>query len=829
MLLAMAMAPLSIMAGDFTPDLFPGQPSDRTQLEISATVAVGDFGQAPNTHSWVTNLTSTNESVVRTYNQNGYTAVLIVGVGTADVTYTETMFTSDDGGGGSDGSTTGIGASTNHTIHYTVVKGTPKACYTIERQPITETRALWYGEGQFVFNPPSLEMIVKEVYLEQGVFPKFQEHFISQEQCQMESSNTAVATVSRRGVTPVGLGETTIRATWAGDDKWNSASAEYKLKVEIPKTNVVIGFTYPEITGTVGEEMAAPAPIITPSGVTIDRWGSSDPEVASVDEKTGKVTMLKKGTTYISAYVDEDETYYAAQGWYRLTVNKPKAGIKFNATDIYAEIGAPWTRPTLLNPNNVDLSKCIWYTEPDNPVADITEDGKEITIKTTGNTTIYCQYNAKDEEFYDTDIASFVLHVSTIGLKVMGQNVTHQNLNDILGDGLKKATYDRASHTLTLNDWNLDAGGLDEAIADGVILNESEEQLNINLVGNSSILNAKRCIVSLNGPVVIMSNDKNNTLTLTASLIAIHTSSMKIYDSRLHASGGETAIKLTDELSVYKGGYIYAETTSDAQSAIMAQTFVKGKDDSGGIEILTKNVVFNDGKSGLPGFYTDKDFKIPAKIVEIGKVPITPSSESETTIEFSGQDPEGNDFVLFSSSANDTYNKETGQLEISTSLTDEQVGNALESVIPGSSAWINLLPGSLVFDVPAGSGVISVNCLTIAGYSLKVKVQGETAITITQSSPGWAEVAYNVAVPTHVVVYLHASSSPARGTAQTRKAAATAGAFISAVKIKPGATPSSIDELKAIKPANGKYLVNGQLYIVRNGKTYTVAGVEMTK
>ncbi len=826
----LAMTPLSTMAEDFTPNIFPGQSADRTDLEISATVAVGEFGQATNTKSWVTELTSTNQDVVQTYNQNGYTAVLIVGVGTADVTYTETMFSTDAGGGGSsggEGGTTVMGDKTSHTIHYTVVKGTPQAQYTMEREPVTEARAQWYGDGRYAFNPPSLEIITKEVYLEQGVFPMFRDKYISSRQCVITSSNTAVATASARGVTPVGLGETTITATWSGDDNWEGATASYELSVEIPKTSVFIYFPQSQISGTVGDVISAPTPTITPTGVTIDRWTSSDPEVATVDEKTGQVTMLKHGTTTISAFVDEDETYYAAQGYFMLTVNKPKPGLSFDVTDVEVEIGVPWTRPTLLNPNNVDLNKCKWYTDDvEKTVAEITEDGQQITINGPGTVTIYCEYESTESDYYAADAVSFNLEVTTIGLKVMGVNVTSLNCDDILGDGLKKVTYDKASSTLTLNEWYQDAQGANYEVSNGIILNESENQLNINLLGGNAIVNARRCIVSEKGPVVIMSSSKKDSLGLLASVIAIQTTAMKVYDSKLYATANDIAIKAIEELSVYKGGYVYALTNSESLPAIDTKSFIRGRDDSGGIEILTKGVIFNTSKGAPVGFFSDEDCKVPAKMIEIGKVPVTPASNDETVIEFTNSDPDDNDYVVFSTSANDSFNEETGQLEITTSLTDEQIESALETLVPGSSAWIDLLPGALTFDIPAGTGEIMVKCMTLEGHTLKVKVDGEVAISITQESTGWAKVSYNVTVPTHVVVYLHASSeTKSRGMRRTQETPIV-GAYIEAIKITPSEVVTGIDIIQAGKPVNGKYLKDGQLIIVRDGKSYSVTGIE---
>ena len=165
----------------FTPDMFPGQAEDRTVYEVSATVSVGGSGvYNTHVHSQVTGLTSTDEMVVATFNEGGYDGVFFVGTGSADVTYTENWFT--EGGDGAEGGTSFC--STTHTIHYTVVEGTPEAYFSLENQPVTEYHAVQGG----AFNPPSAVIIVKEKRMVGG-FPQMQEMYISAMQMNFTSSN----------------------------------------------------------------------------------------------------------------------------------------------------------------------------------------------------------------------------------------------------------------------------------------------------------------------------------------------------------------------------------------------------------------------------------------------------------------------------------------------------------------------------------------------------------------------------------------------------------------------------------------------------------------
>lgn len=1196
LLSAMIILPQSAKADDFTPDLFPGQSPDRTELEISATVKVGDYGKAPNTQSYVTDLASTNEEVVRTFNESGHTVVLVVGVGTADVTYTEQMFSLGD-----NGTVIPEGDPTHHIIHYTVEKGEAVGISEGREGPLYDFRLVWEkGQTNYMFLPsaPSPQIRIMQVYLRQRKYPEMTFKYLNANEMQWESSNPEVATVESSRITPVSYGKTTIRASWPGDDNWIGTSVEYNLTVEPEKQNIYINFYQTEITGFAGEQMTAPMNV---QMLTIDHWLSERPEVASVDEKTGTVKFHTVGTTRIFAQIDETDEHYAAQGYYTVTVKKRSPELSFSPQEAYGEPNVPFTAPTLINPSNVPIDK--WYSSNPN-VAEVNETTGEVTIKDVGDASIFCEFTGNDT--YEAATASYIIHSATIGLQVMGIEVTSLNADDVLGDGSKKVTFDKDSRKLNLNGWVLDASGVgDPNIRTRVIWNHSKEPLTINPTGECAIRNADGCIVSMSGALVFMSDSKDGTLTLTANettqSMAVQAGAVKVHDcdvtaigsvvgmkiseltvsgkSHIYAeatgtnayaglkcskfniadenlhiltpgvhydnskqeffddeantvrskvveigesaakqkvtisfseaqvtgivgdvlaaptpvitpsdlgltidhwtaenpkvaavdektgqvtllAGGSTkiyaaideteehfsaqgyytvyvmkqdpklsfsqtevngevgapftpptlvntyevpiskwssnnpkvamvnettgevtlmapgdatitcevfetethiassasylvhvtsiglivrgiyvttqncndvlgdgqkkvtfdqktrtlnlnewvfdasvmsaefrkdvivdeagpeltinlagdcsitnaqrcvvadkgavvflsetktgtlaltandgddaraiqalevkfhecdvtatgvvvAMKLAQGLTVTSSAHVYAEATGEKGFAIQCSEFVKGDENVG---ILTPGVQYDES---VHQFFSDEAKKVQAKVVEIGKVLVTVPDDEETSIEFNVTDASDHSAVVFSTSANDSYNEETGQLEISTALTDEQVAAALETLIPGSSAWVSMLPGSLTFDIPAGKGSILVNCMTLPGYTLNIMIEGQGTVSITQASLGWAKVTYDIVEPTHVVIYLHASSS----YAPARRAQEMAGAFISAVKIIPENAPDAIDVVKAAKSlGDGKYLQNGQLYIVRDGRVYNAQGIEV--
>lgn len=505
--------------------------------------------------------------------------------------------------------------------------------------------------------------------------------------------------------------------------------------------------------------------------------------------------------------------------------------LSFTPAEVEAEIGAPFTAPTLNNPHNVPIDK--WYGS-NNLVLTVDEQTGAVTIVGVGTAQVYCESNATDT--YKRSAAYYTVNVTTMGLVVGGVTVTNSNAGDIFGNG--SISYDKITHTLTMTNAVVSAPisplgvpsvqGAPQDNTQGAAIEYTlrNEPLTIMLNGGNAINNTAIGIMASYAPVVMRSTN-NGSLRMSANTVTVKAPALKISQCTVIAYSSSTGIGV-ETLSVDKGSTLVA----DGQSmAIQAQYFEKASDNNGeGIDILTAGVEFVAKK----GFYNTAD-NTYAKHVEIGKVVVVPTTEEVTTIDFTQTDPEGNETVIFSGSVNDTYNESTGQLEISTSLTDEEVASALDSVIPGSSAWIDLLPGSLVFDIPAGQGKIRVQCMTLPGYSLQVKMEGYAAVSITQLSLGWAEVNYNVTEPIHVVIYLHAespSSAPARIATNTQDGDPNVGAYIQAVKIAPQDAPdpnpqTAIDIIETNQAENGKVLMNGVLYILRDGKIFNALGMEI--
>jgi uncharacterized protein YaiE (UPF0345 family) len=535
------------------------------------------------------------------------------------------------------------------------------------------------------------------------------------------------------------------------------------------------------------------------------------------------VQVVGEGSTRECEYSFDIEVTGAAQ-------QKAKPELSFNSQEVSVELGEVVAIPTIVNPHNIEFTpqNSKWYTAWDSQVAEVNEQTGEVIIRGVGDEIISFEFTGNDE--YEGQIIGYNLHVSTTGLIIGGIVVKNSNKDDVLDDG-GSVVYDPVTHTLTLTNAMLDGENFYHAPAHNKIAKTSDTMgsviyysdkapLTIELIGGNAILNAPAAILSETAPVVMLSPEgAYGVARISGQVVGIKAEALKLYKCDVTASSA-VAIAV-NELGVATGAHLMAYGES---FAIQANILVLAEDHDGeGIAILTEGVTFEKGK----GFF--KDDKM-ATVVEIGKVVIPVPDDEVTTIDFSMTDPDGNESVIFSASGTDTYNEETGQVELTTSLTDEQVENALETMIPGSSEWKAQLPGSITFDIPAGEGVIEIESSITPNYTLKLKLDGQPVVTLTTGAPGVIAVNYNVPVALHVVLYLQiegAASAPARIAAAKADEEPMIGATISSIKIKPAKAPQAIDIINAAEGENAKVLINGQLYIVRDGRAFTASGIEV--
>lgn len=141
------------------------------------------------------------------------------------------------------------------------------------------------------------------------------------------SENEAVATVDENGkVTVIAEGVTTITATTEETEVYKAGKDSYVLNVTDDHKNDPVlkdpelSFSEKEVVYELscGEPFEAPV-FNNPYGVDV-KFYSDFPDVASVDENTGEVTIKSVGTTAITVLSWDDAVYYGGFAKYIITV-----------------------------------------------------------------------------------------------------------------------------------------------------------------------------------------------------------------------------------------------------------------------------------------------------------------------------------------------------------------------------------------------------------------------------------------------------------------------------------------------------------------------------
>lgn len=137
------------------------------------------------------------------------------------------------------------------------------------------------------------------------------------------STNETVATVEDGTVTVLAVGETTIKASFAGDETYKKAEVSYTLTVQDSRQAIDLSFAETSVTVNITEAVAAP----TLNGNLGDgavSYESSNIDIATVDA-TGVVTGVAVGTATITANVAATNQYLGGTATFTVKVIDPNA------------------------------------------------------------------------------------------------------------------------------------------------------------------------------------------------------------------------------------------------------------------------------------------------------------------------------------------------------------------------------------------------------------------------------------------------------------------------------------------------------------------------
>lgn len=139
------------------------------------------------------------------------------------------------------------------------------------------------------------------------------------------SSNEEVATVEDGTVTIKALGETTIKASFDGDENYKKGEASYTLTVQDSRTALELSFNPESVEVNVNETVAIPT-LNGNLGNGAVTYASDDANIATVTEDANTslvVTGLAEGTTTITATVTATNEYKEGTATFTVTVIDP--------------------------------------------------------------------------------------------------------------------------------------------------------------------------------------------------------------------------------------------------------------------------------------------------------------------------------------------------------------------------------------------------------------------------------------------------------------------------------------------------------------------------
>ena len=193
------------------------------------------------------------------------------------------------------------------------------------------------------------------------------------------SSNTAVATVSSKGVvTAKSVGTTVITAK-----TYNGKTAKCTITVKQPVTAIALSDA--ATTLWVGDTKALTATATpTDASNTAVNWSSSDNNVATVSSK-GVITAKGKGTCTITCTAADG---YGTKSTCSVTVKQPVIVIALSDASASLWVGNTKTLTATVTPTTASNTAITWYSSDKN-VATISSKGV-ITAKGKGTCTITC-------------------------------------------------------------------------------------------------------------------------------------------------------------------------------------------------------------------------------------------------------------------------------------------------------------------------------------------------------------------------------------------------------------------------------------------------------
>lgn len=250
---------------------------------------------------------------------------------------------------------------------------------------------------------PQMRFANSYVYADYGETPSYNTLTTNADgKITYSSSDTSVATVDSNGyVIGVGVGTCRITATAATGNKYKSAAASYSLTIS--RVAPVLQFDSDSVSKTYGDKNFT-NPLTTNADGQIT-YSSSNNAVASVNSRTGMVTIAGAGKCVITATASEGTNCKAGSQSYTLVVDRAQSLLTFEKSDVYVVYGDSVRTNSL----EIHTDGQITYETSNTSVAEVDSNTGAITVHAAGSCTITAKSVKTDK--YEAAQASYKLTV----------------------------------------------------------------------------------------------------------------------------------------------------------------------------------------------------------------------------------------------------------------------------------------------------------------------------------------------------------------------------------------------------------------------------------
>ena len=476
-----------------------------------------------------------------------------------------------------------------------------------------------------------------------------------------------------------------------------------------------------------------------------------------------------------------------------------------------------------------------------------------IEVMGVGQTTITASYDGQAGKFpaYQTSYTMTVVNRPFDDYEFVDfDNLETNDYNYYFQRG--SYSYDPETYTLTLDNYYLVSSEyMWFQFFTYAVSRPSPIPLTVYVKGDCKIVSRGGAIQA--GADMVVCGDKDATLAMYSYVPPVEAKKFIVDGINLSLSSESHPNFAGDLFQINNGSYVHLQEYayfSGERDHIMQLLFGDLKMDSE-IGILTKGVhygtedimQYDEMQTVTTFFFSDNTI---APVVEIGKVqrpkPLTNKTEP-VQISMEGVEVEYNpagtdiDGIFYTITEDDKMISEEGCLEIVSTMGQIEMQQIAGIFSSPSLALAQNFRG-ISFLLPAGEGEITLDALTLGTHQLGVKIGEEETLLYTLDERRTVKVEYDIAEPQLVFIYGYVEPSEEefytpcravrRAPMENDGSVKLYGLTISPKKIVTGVEDVELNgKFDSSNAQINKIFRDGQVLLLRDGKTYTLFGSEV--